>query len=235
MAVKLLEIPPSEPGVVVECGCFRGGTTANLSLICDVVDRELYIYDSFEGLPPPEPGDKYSNASYTGALKANLDQVKSHVQAYGKSERCTYVKGWFKDTTPYHDKPIVLMFLDVDYQASLTDCILNLWPKLSEKGYCFIDEYVLLDYCALFWSEKFWSTYFNRTPPGLMGSGTGVSLGDYYRGGVWWEEGGKYNVASSVAYTRKDWSGYWNYYPLEPAHPAQADDRGSKNCGAAAR
>ena len=38
-------------GVVVECGCFLGGSTANLSLVCEVVGRELIVYDSFEGLP----------------------------------------------------------------------------------------------------------------------------------------------------------------------------------------
>ncbi len=224
MAAKLFELPPSEPGVVVECGCFRGGTTANLSLICDVVDRELYVYDLFEGLPSPEPGDKYSSPSSTGFFKASLDQVKAHVEAYGKAERCTFFKGWFKDTTPHHQPPIMLMFIDVDYQASLADCILNLWPKLSENGFCFIDDYVNMDYCALFWSERFWSKNFDRTPPGLMGAGTGVNLGGYYLGDNWWEQG-KYTDPRSVAYTRKNWSGYWNYYPTELSNLPE-----SKNC-----
>src|SRR2546423_1387154 len=35
MAAKLLEIAPTVEGAVVECGCWLGGTTANLSLICD--------------------------------------------------------------------------------------------------------------------------------------------------------------------------------------------------------
>ena len=34
IAVKLLQIPPDVDGVVVECGCFQGGSTANLSLAC---------------------------------------------------------------------------------------------------------------------------------------------------------------------------------------------------------
>ena len=33
MAVKLLELPPKAKGVVVECGCWEGGSTANLSLV----------------------------------------------------------------------------------------------------------------------------------------------------------------------------------------------------------
>jgi hypothetical protein len=213
MAVKLLELPPSQPGVVVECGCFRGGTTANLSLLCEIAGRELYVYDSFEGLPPAAEGDKYGNPDGTGFLTAGLDQVKAHVEAYGAPGCCTYVKGWFEDTTPTHEAPIALLFLDVDYQSSLTDCVVNLWPKLIRNGYCFIDEYVFNDYCALFWSEKFWAKHFQRTPPGLMGSGTGISVGGYYLGPF----GQPHDFASpsSIAYTRKSWSGYWGYYPDE--------------------
>jgi hypothetical protein len=224
MAVKLFEIPPTEQGVVVECGCFRGGTTANLALMCEAVGRELFVYDSFEGLPPAAEGDQYGNPAGTGFLSAGLEQVKAHVETHGAPGRTTYVKGWFADTTPHHEPPIVLMFLDVDYQASLTDCILNLWPKLVDRGYCFIDEFVLNDYCALFWSERFWSTNFDRTPPGLMGSGTGVSVGGFYLGGPWGlGKANDYSHPDSVAYTRKNWSGYWGYYPGDAPTAALAE------------
>jgi hypothetical protein len=43
MAVKLFEIPPDVPGVVVECGCFLGGTSTNLSLACALAGRELIL------------------------------------------------------------------------------------------------------------------------------------------------------------------------------------------------
>jgi hypothetical protein len=218
MAVKLLEVPASERGVVVECGCFRGGTTANLSLVCDVVGRDLYVYDSFEGLPAAKDGDQYANPAGEGFLSAGLEQVRAHVAAHGAVDRCTFVKGWFEDTLPGHEPPIVLMFLDVDYQASLTDCIVNLWPKLTERGYCFIDEFVYNDYCALFWSERFWNTHFDRTPPGLTGSGTGVSVGGFYLGGATgMRKDSEFLRPDSVAYTRKDWSGHWGYYPGEEA------------------
>lgn len=226
MAVKLFEMPPTQRGVVVECGCFRGGTSANLALICEIVGRELYIYDSFEGLPPALDGDKYAQPEGEGFLSAGLEQVKAHVETYGAPGCTTYVKGWFEDTTPHHEEPIVFMFLDVDYQASLTDCILNLWPKLTDRGFCFIDEYILNDYCALFWSERFWSTHFDRTPPGLMGSGTGISIGGYYLGGATgMRKDSDFFNPDSVAYTRKHWSGYWGYYPEHRAAAAE-DARG---------
>jgi O-methyltransferase len=211
MAVKLLEIPPKVEGVVVECGCYLGGSTANLSLICDIVGRELVVYDSFEGLPPAQPGDKYANEMTEGFLKADLEAVMDNVRRLGVIERCTFRKGWFSDTLPAHDRPIVLCFLDVDYQASLHDCIINLWPHLTQRGYVFIDEYVYTDYCALFYSEKYWRKYFQRKPPGLVGAGSGIGLGDFYLGPLW--QSPTLQGVDSVAYTRKDFSGHWNFYP----------------------
>ncbi|MGH2591206.1 MAG: TylF/MycF/NovP-related O-methyltransferase, partial [Actinomycetota bacterium] len=128
MAVKLLEIPPDVDGVVVECGCYRGGSTANLSLVCDLVGRELIAYDSFEGLPPPREGDEYARSSATGRLRGELDVVRENVRRFGAIDRCQFRKGWFNETLPRHTEPTVLAFLDVDYQASLDECVRHLWP-----------------------------------------------------------------------------------------------------------
>jgi O-methyltransferase len=206
MAVKLLEIPPDTSGVVVECGCWLGGSSANLSLVCDIVGRDLIVYDSFEGLPRGEPNDKYAPPAAEGAYRGDLDVVRDNVERYGVIERCQFRKGWFQDTLPHHTEPVVLCFLDVDYQASLHDCVVNLWPHLTERGYVFIDEYVLVDYCALFFSERFWKQYFDAPPPGLMGTGTGVGVGQYYLGPFDW-----LIDPTSIAYTRKDSYGLWDY------------------------
>lgn len=209
MAVKLLEVPRDVAGAVVECGCFLGGSTANLSLVCEIARRELIVYDSFEGLPAPQGNDKYARPENTGFLRADLDVVRDNVSRYGAIDRVTFRKGWFQDTLPLHTEPVVLAFVDVDYQASLDECVRNLWPHLTERGYMFIDEYVLTDYCALFWSERYWRENFDTTPPGLLGTGTGVGVGQYYLGPL--SEWHAPQDPTSVAYTRKDFSGYWDY------------------------
>ncbi len=228
MASKLLEIPPDVKGAVVECGCWLGGSTANLSLVCDIADRDLIVYDSFEGLPPPEDNDLYAKDEATGMLKGELELVRDNVRRFGAVDRCQFRKGWFSDTLPSHTEPVVLAFLDVDWQASLDDCITNLWPHLTDGGYVFIDEFVLTDYCALFWSERYWKTRFDTTPPGLIGSGSGVGTGGYYLGPF--DEWNWIQDPTSVAYTRKDFSGYWGFYPEDSAKdpaasgpPAQAE------------
>lgn len=217
MAVKLLEIPPNVEGAVVECGSYKGGTTANLSLVCDIVGRELIVYDSFEGLPPAQPGDKTADPKSQGLFRGDLEEVQANVRRAGAIDRCTFRKGWFEETLPDHREPIVLCLLDVDFQASLDTCVRHLWPHLTDQGYLFIDECLVTDYCALFYSERYWRTHFDTTPPGLVGAGSGIGVGQYWVGPSSGTFGMDftlpYQSATSVAYTRKDLSGYWQYYP----------------------
>jgi O-methyltransferase len=209
IAAKLFEIPPSVPGVVVECGSWLGGTTANLSIICDVVGRELIVYDSFEGLPEPSPVDRMPVA-VKGGFRGDLEAVRENVRRNGVIERCTFRKGWFKDTLPSHTEPICVCLIDVDLKASMHDCLVNLWPRLTHHGYVFFDEYVLLPLCALFFSERFWRDYLGTTPPGLMGAGTGVGVGQYYLG-PWLSS--PIQRSTSLAYTRRDYDALWDYWP----------------------
>jgi hypothetical protein len=212
MAMMLLETPPDEPGVVVECGSYRGGSTANLSLICKIVGRELIVYDSFEGLPAAEENDAYANPMAAGSFKGSLEEVTDNVRRFGEIECCTFRKGWFSDTLPQHREPIVLAFLDVDFQASMHQCVLHLWPHLTPTGMLFMDEYLRLDKCALFFSEKYWRAYFDRKPPGLVGSGSGVQLGEFFMlpWGATWR---KLHRPNSTSYTRKNFTASWDYYP----------------------
>ena len=217
MASKILQFPPKRDGVVVEMGCWRGGATACLSIICDYADRRLIAYDSFEGLPEAHPADEFASPKSTGFLRGTLEQVRDTVATHGVLERCTFRKGWLADTLPDHTEPVVCTYIDVDYQASLHDAIVGIWPHLVDDGYVFIDEFHHLRYCALFWSERWWRTYLDAEPPGLMGSGTGIGLGQFFVGPMDGRFGRSkdrpYQVGTSVAYTRKDFSGAWSFFP----------------------
>ena len=90
MAAKLLETPPDVDGVVVECGCFKGGSTANLSIVCDFVGRDLIVYDSFEGLPEEDATDRYAASSSQGHFRGELEVVKGNIERYGVLARCTF-------------------------------------------------------------------------------------------------------------------------------------------------
>lgn len=182
MALKILETPPEILGNVVECGTWKGGSAANLSLVCRIVGRRLKIYDSFEGLPEGKPGDRQAKGYKKGEYRGILDEVKRNIAKYGAIECCEFIKGWFKNTLPNLHSPVLLAFLDVDLEDSLDTCVKYIWPNLIDRGFIFTDECIGTDYVALFYSEKWWKSNFNRTPPGLIGAGTGLCLGTYYIG-----------------------------------------------------
>ena len=213
MALKLLEMPPGLPGVVVECGTFKGGTAANLSLVCKLVGRELFIFDSFEGLPEGSESDRQAKGYSKGDYLGTLEEVTQNIRSAGAIECCTFVRGWFDKTLPSFNREIVLAYVDVDLEASLDVCIRNLWPHLSERGFIFIDECLDTDYCSLFYSERWWRENFDSTPPGLIGAGTGLATGDFYIGPFEELKDHPTQHASSGAYTSKQMSGYWTYYP----------------------
>ena len=230
MAMRLLETSPELAGDVVECGCWKGGATVNLSLIAAITGRKLKVYDSFEGLPAPSKGDSVAERSFKdgfipGVLSGSLEEVSGNVRKYGAIEVCEFHKGWFENTLPHHEGAIVMAFWDVDFCASLHDCLIHLWPSVVDNGTVFMDEYRNVEYCAVFYSEKYWDKYFSTAPPGLVGIGTGVQVGMFYRDHTLPGRGpeGRTRLPGpeSVAYCVKGSRAIWEYYPDEMEQPSE--------------
>jgi Macrocin-O-methyltransferase (TylF) len=184
MATQIMRVPGSVEGCVVECGSFKGGSATNLSLVCDLCNRKLEIFDSFAGLPEPGEGDqdhlvvnleevhRYKKGSYTGTLP----EVKENITKYGKIGACNFNVGYFDTTLPHFSQKCVLAFLDVDLVGSLETCFLYLWPLLQDGCYLFTHEAHHVEISALFFGETWWQSKMGCAPPGLIGAGTGLGL-----------------------------------------------------------
>jgi len=185
IAAEILRIPRTVKGDVIECGCYKGGSSANLSLICDIVGRKLILCDSFQGLPMPEEHDKvhhnilrkrvrfYKERDFAGGLK----EVKDNISRFGKIDICRFVEGYYENTLVQLDGSYVLAFVDVDLHKSLEECLSSLWPRLINGAYLFSHEAQDLSYTSLFFDKKWWQENLNCDPPGLVGAGTGLPLG----------------------------------------------------------
>lgn len=184
MASVLFRIPKSVEGVVVECGTYKGVSAANLSLACQLVNRRLEIFDSFEGLPVPSERDKahvlmdageihtYSKGSWCGTL----EEVKGNISRYGDISVCAFHKGYFEETLPKFQKKSVFVWLDVDYRDSLETCLRYLWPLLADGAYLYTHEAGHMEIASLFFSESWWRDQFGLAPPGLVGAGSGLGI-----------------------------------------------------------
>lgn len=130
-------------GDVVEFGCYVGTTSVYLADRLASTDRLLWLYDSFEGLPP-KTGEDHSPAGeqfVAGELLATKKQlIKNLTQAHVPMPKIT--KGWFSDVTEQQvPERITFAFLDGDYYHSIKDPLKLIWPHLSPGATIVVDDY----------------------------------------------------------------------------------------------
>jgi len=190
MAAEILNLPADLPGVVVECGCFKGGSTANLSLACKLAGRDLVVCDSFEGLPEPVEHDRFHEMPFVdrvkryekGQYQGQLEEVKENIRRYGCLEVCQFVEGYFKDTLPRQHQPVAFAFVDVDLHDSLIDCLQSIWPRLQPGCRLYSHEAQDLGYIARFFDDGWWRQHLGTGAPGFIGAGTGLPVQGIARG-----------------------------------------------------
>jgi hypothetical protein len=143
-------------GDFIETGVWRGGGTIFMRAVLkahNVKDRNVWVADSFEGLPKPDndhyPADAGDNHHQFKELAVSLEQVKSNFEKYGLlDDQVKFLKGWFKDTLP--TAPIgslAVVRLDGDMYGSTMEAISVLYPKLSIGGYLIVDDYGAVEGC----------------------------------------------------------------------------------------
>jgi O-methyltransferase len=140
------------PGDLIETGVMRGGTVILMRAILKaygITDRVVWAADSFEGLPPPDPGRYPADAGAAWHLRplteVGVAHVKRNFERYGLlDEQVKFLPGWFRDTLS--TAPIgqlALLRLDGDLYESTMDALVPLYPKLSSGGFLIIDDYNL--------------------------------------------------------------------------------------------
>lgn len=125
----------ARPGeVMIEAGCWQGGSTAKWSLACRLLGYQLHVYDSFRGVEART--DMEGSYDYTGEYSATFDTVRDHVARYGDLSLCTFHPGWFTDTmTPGSvPGPVRLVYIDCDLAKGTQEVLAGVVPVLSDDG-----------------------------------------------------------------------------------------------------
>lgn len=158
-AVKYIHEKNIEGGIV-ECGVWKGGSmmaVAETLISSGDSSRNLYLFDTFEGMAPPTDKDvdiagvtaesllKQSDKTKDDSVwcRATLEMVKSAVNSVGyPSEKIHFVKGMVEQTIPLNapDK-IALLRLDTDWYESTKHEMEHLFPRLVKGGVLIIDDY----------------------------------------------------------------------------------------------
>lgn len=138
-------------GAFVECGVWRGGSIMMMAAVhkeynADDFKREIYVCDSFEGLPRPSlPQDHGLNLFVFKELQVSENEVRKGFELLGLlDDNIHFVKGWFKDTLPKLKEtigPIAVLRSDGDLYESTRNVLDNLYPLLQPGGYYIEDDY----------------------------------------------------------------------------------------------
>ena len=148
--LELLEstVTANVPGDVVEFGCYKGDTSILLQKLLHSTDttakaKALWLYDSFEGLPPKTAED----ASVAGdSFKAGeLFVTKREVVAKFKKAglRVPRIKKAFFEDLLDQDLPpqISFAFLDGDLYGSIKTSLPLVTPRLSPGAIIIVHDY----------------------------------------------------------------------------------------------
>lgn len=147
------------PGDIVECGVWKGGSmmaAAKTLQELGAIDRGLYLFDTFSGMPAPGGEDVSLNGEPAAELMSKSDKKSSVVWAYGTlaevkhnllsigypAERMFFIKGKVEKTIPLSaPAQIALLRLDTDWYESTYHELVHLYPRLSPGGVLIIDDY----------------------------------------------------------------------------------------------
>jgi O-methyltransferase len=148
------------PGDIVECGVWRGGSSmmAALTLRELKAERQLWLYDTFEGMPASTERDRRWDGvlavEKAAAIQeadgpdakwcyAPLDDVQRNLRSTGYPEEAIrYVVGKVEQTIPAQaPERIALLRLDTDWYESTRHELEQLWDRLSPGGILILDDY----------------------------------------------------------------------------------------------
>jgi O-methyltransferase len=146
------------PGDVVECGVWRGGSMHAVARTLDAAgdhSRNLYLFDTFQGMPPPTEKDRRLDGRSAARLLAanerdkaiwayaSLDDVRTAFEMVPyPPDRIHYVQGKVEETVPANaPDQIALLRLDTDWYESTRHELEHLYGRLASGGVLIIDDY----------------------------------------------------------------------------------------------
>ena len=150
------------PGDIVECGVWRGGSmmaAASTLLECGEPDRELYLFDTYEGMVEPGPNDLRHDLTRPAEMMASvlgrpdgdvsmwcyasLEDVRQAMGTTGYDRaRVHFVQGRTEETVPDHAPDrISVLRLDTDWYESTRHELRHLVPRISPGGVLVLDDY----------------------------------------------------------------------------------------------
>jgi len=130
--------PSAANAAIAEVGVYRGGTAWYLSLLARARKQELYLYDTFTGIPYRSMIDSHVIGDFG-------DTSEKEVREYVHGAHVHYRVGVFPSTFTEQDKLFSFVHVDCDQFQAVSDCVTTFARQMMKGGIMWFDDYGWLE------------------------------------------------------------------------------------------
>lgn len=126
------------PGKFAEVGVYQGVTAKLIAAVKG--DRELHLFDTFEGLPPTS--DKDDGVHRVAQYACSLESVQEYLRGY---DQVYFHPGLFPDSArDVEESQYAFVHFDVDLYAGTLACLEYFYPRMTTGGVMISHDYGML-------------------------------------------------------------------------------------------
>ena len=131
---QLTKLAERVEGDTAECGVFNGSSSY---LISKALDRDHFMFDSFEGLSEPSGADSDYFAS--NVLACSLETAQRNLADFPKA---VFLKGWIPERfNEVRDRKFCFVHIDVQLEQPTRDSVEFFYPRMNPGGILVFDDY----------------------------------------------------------------------------------------------
>ena len=134
-------------GCFVEVGVYQGGSAAVLYRVAECQGREIFLYDTFTGIPYKDPIDSHNIGDFSDSDPAKISETLPNARV---------IQGIFPHSA-IKMPAVAFVHLDVDQYRSYKESVEYLEPMMVPGGIMWFDDYGCTPGATEYLNQKFGS------------------------------------------------------------------------------
>jgi O-methyltransferase len=113
------------------------------------VERRLWLYDAFMGMPAASVHDDDYSRSIQGQFVGSEAETRRILYRLGVPEgRYRIVRGWLEDTLPQSPSfPVALLHMDCEFYEPVKQVLEAFYDRVSPQGFVVLNDYGSFEGC----------------------------------------------------------------------------------------
>jgi len=130
-------------GDVCEFGSYMGGTGILMGLLVRRLglNKRVHLFDSFQGLPSPDPDEIEAQEYWEGAFAGKKAVIERSVIENGLQDVIVLHEGWFQDSLRTFHTPLSFAHFDADIYSSTKTALTAVYPNMPNGALLVFDDY----------------------------------------------------------------------------------------------